>query len=410
MSNCPNCSATLSERGIFCGMCATQVRCKVCREVWEPGARACVECGSLATEAISPALGAQRPGSPPVNTFELDEDVRSRKIRFNFTDATTTAFSGAFAPLVFERLGTRSPGKSQQRGAANASGHIELTNGETNYGSADHVVDGQVPQLPAPPENSDHEQLLRIFRVQGETLELDETRLKATGKLNQARRLTYLFLYAHQLEGREQISREALNAVLGSLNDTNTRKFLRTNINDLKWDGDLVRLTAAGRDKATQILAEVFDAAIENKWVPEKTRTVRNNKSEPGKKGPEPATKRATASKGSISKSVQEWVTKWKKLPTAFDGHAIFGKLGLADRGMGALHAIYQARGDDTAPVSRGFIAQFLQEAFALKVSDRSLGTALDKDKAKVLKISGGYRLSPSGVAHVQQLTKAKKS
>src|SRR5688572_33284598 len=47
MNNCIYCSATLSEKGVFCPQCAKQSKCKNCGDLLEVNAKACVMCGTL---------------------------------------------------------------------------------------------------------------------------------------------------------------------------------------------------------------------------------------------------------------------------------------------------------------------------------------------------------------------------
>lgn len=104
-------------------------------------------------------------------------------------------------------------------------------------------------------------------------------------------------------------------------------------------------------------------------------------------KGTEQGTKRSA--NGVTSKTVQGWVSKWKKHSQVFDGHAILNNRSLADKGMAALWAITKVTGDEAAVISRGFLQQFLLEAFSFKENDRSLGHALERAKGQVLKVKG---------------------
>ena len=108
-----------------------------------------------------------------------------------------------------------------------------------------------------------------------------ESRLKATSHLDAARRLTYLALYAHELEDREQIPRNDLNAVLkeAGLFDSNSSKWVSQS-SDLFLDGESVGLKVPGRERARGILNEVLNPDVPNTWVLGSGSTRRRGKSD----------------------------------------------------------------------------------------------------------------------------------
>jgi hypothetical protein len=68
--------------------------------------------------------------------------------------------------------------------------------------------------------------------------------------------------------------------------------------------------------------------------------------------------------------------------------------------------------GDAGKIVSRGKLRKFLYEAFELKVDDRNLGRALQSEaaKGKVLTVSGGHQITPSGIQYAEQLARIEQA
>src|SRR6476646_2773360 len=92
--NCPNCAEPLGERGFFCKACAGQARCMKCRELLEPGAAACVECGTRIGQGVDGVNGTttqtrhDTAAVPPNrNTLTYHEDRNSRKFEASLTDS-----------------------------------------------------------------------------------------------------------------------------------------------------------------------------------------------------------------------------------------------------------------------------------------------------------------------------------
>jgi predicted amidophosphoribosyltransferase len=99
--NCPHCAEPLAERGVFCKACAGQAKCIKCREVLEPGAVACVECGTRigtpvdATDGM-PTFATAAPASNR-NTLNYQEDRNSRRFEASLTDSAMHGLGDVFA-------------------------------------------------------------------------------------------------------------------------------------------------------------------------------------------------------------------------------------------------------------------------------------------------------------------------
>src|SRR5438045_1446254 len=96
--NCPNCNATLSDRGYFCQSCELQARCRSCREPLEPGAMECVECGTK--------LGASNgDGKAAVKLFPPTELPAQRNILSYSEDRSTRRFEASLTDTAIQGLG-----------------------------------------------------------------------------------------------------------------------------------------------------------------------------------------------------------------------------------------------------------------------------------------------------------------
>jgi hypothetical protein len=71
----------------------------------------------------------------------------------------------------------------------------------TGNGNQEHDVAAEVPVRKAIPAGTDTETLKQIFRYNDDKLKLINTQVKATKQEDFVRRISVLFLYAHELEG-----------------------------------------------------------------------------------------------------------------------------------------------------------------------------------------------------------------
>jgi hypothetical protein len=191
-------------------------------------------------------------------------------------------------PLAFF-MGSRHEGTNKRKktdDAERSDDRGDFTEGQLVLPDTDNDTEGaeyqegasieQTDVAQALPPSTDLEVLHRIFRVAGDNkLKLRDSRLKQSNKGDYVKRLTALFLLAHELEGREEVPRTDLNAALSDakIYDSNARTWMRET-DHLERDGDSVRLALPGRDFAQKVLQEYTDPNIETKWsVGSKSRT-----------------------------------------------------------------------------------------------------------------------------------------
>lgn len=408
MTPCPMCGSSLPERAIFCPACAKQARCKVCRDILEPNARACVSCGTLLGEGgTGVASEESSPLSPAVNILHFQEDKVGRTLNFHFTDTAMATVGETLVYALDNRLISR-----DARPPHRTAQHMMAVSLLPAGGSTEEEIlkpasdtDG-APKIQAHPSGSDKELLREVFHQEGTTLQLDEPRLKADSKLDYSRRLALLFVYAHEHEGRPQVPRSDLTVILQKVYDTNTKNFLRTHPG-FEREGELFRLNKQGKDEAKAALKRISDTTVEGPgWVPGATKQSKDESdSRPSAKG--------TGSKRGRKPSTKpkEWAQKWKSAHASIDAHSLLEKRSNADKGIFALWAISKVAGEEGKVVSDGLLSRFLLEAFVFKTDDRSLAHALQSGpaKGKVLKVVGGFQLQPPGTKWAQDLGAGKK-
>jgi hypothetical protein len=404
MNLCPVCGSSLPERAIFCPVCAAQARCKVCRDMLELNARACVSCGTLLGDGKTSIASDQPPSSSDaINVLHFQEDKVGRVLNFRFTDTAMATVGETLVYALDRRLAPRDV-RFPHRGAQHTMDTQLLPAPEEE--SAGSAPKSNSDQRVSPPQTSgtDKELLREVFHQVGATLQLDEPRLKADSKLDYARRLAFLFLYAHEQEGRPQVARADLNVILQKVNDPNTQTFLRTHPG-FERDGELFRLNRKGRDEAKDALKKISDtSATDSGWMPgiaKQGKDDSDSKSSAGSSG-----KRGRKA----SAKPKEWAQKWKLAHPSIEVHSLLEKRSNPDKGIFALWAISKVAGDEGKVVSEGLISKFLLEAFIFKIEHRSLARSLKADsaKGKVLKVQGGFQLQPPGTKWAQDLAAGK--
>ena len=83
------------------------------------------------------------------------------------------------------------------------------------------------------------------------------------------------------------------------------------------------------------------------------------------------------------------------------------GKTGL-DKAVLALWGIHKAGGKVASAL---YIQRFIADAFSFKENKRSIDSVMQSKKGQefVIKTDGGYKLTPSGAKHAEQIVKVVK-
>lgn len=435
MLSCFKCQTTLPEHGKFCPSCGIQVRCKSCQDLLLPNARMCVECGTPVENDNSsqPVDGANtaKPNETTgiitraVNTLEFEETPKRRYLVTRLTDEAIDSLSNPLAAFMGGRvgaLGAKNRRTSNQDAVAAddrqqsllLDGYIEPTGQDQN-----DVIDVE-PSVskPASIANAEEKKLKEIFRYKDKTLKLIDSRLKANNQMDFVRRLTFLFLYAHELEGRETVPHKDLVAVLNDARvyDTfgNARNWIK-NSPELLIEADDIGLSVPGRERAREVIAQLLDDKIDGTWTLANLSRASGAKSsganaKDGAQGSKSGQRKA----GRSSKVETEWIPKWKALKLNIDGQQLLKDRTNAQIGLFGLWAIRKAMGDDAGKiVSDDLLSKFLYQAFEVKKDSRSLNRALKaKDmKDKVLHVGGTqFQIVSSGMKDAEQMASSTKT
>lgn len=279
MQCCPSCNSELPERAIYCGICGAQAKCKACRDILDPKARFCVNCGTPVGEGnpkpVELSNGSAR--EPSHNIIEFNEDAKSRRFHAEVSDKAIDSISQPLALFFGTRIVKQvNSGQRQVNNTDTASTEnnddIKIPEGENHP-----VIDGtKVISV-----KSDLDVLHQIFRRTSDNkLKLSDPRLKQKDTQRDfVKRLTVLFLYAHELEGMESVPRDDWNALLtdAKVYDSNARSWLNTT-DLLDLDENSIRLSLPGRDFARTVIKEYLDPQVEGTWSLESKTRRRTSK------------------------------------------------------------------------------------------------------------------------------------
>ena len=281
---CPSCSQELAERGAFCKWCGAQARCTSCKEVLEPQAKACVECGILVGTPldVGKADHAKTLASAltelPVNrnTITWREDRNTRDFQASLTDASMQTVGGFFGELFANRVG-RAMQPVMSRFQTRDAATVEITQPQLPPPEPEQQQDQSAQAGSTPTNGQAKEQLLKIFNLQGQVLELSDDRLKAKSAADYYKRLTYLFLYAQEvLLGRTSTPRSELSTVLtaAKINNGNCRFWLGQKKGFTVDAEDRMKLVTGSREQAIKVVGEILDSDLADQWHPD-TRTAK---------------------------------------------------------------------------------------------------------------------------------------
>ncbi len=279
--HCPACGTLLSERGCFCKACGNQGKCLACKALLEKDAVACVECGARvgerpegvdavgATASAPAALAANR------NTLSYREDRNSRVCEASLTDEAMQSLGDVFGELFVRRDATR-PAATLHRHNAEETPLLDGIKGLTAGQQAQETPPPSPPPPPtlngsaAKPPSPDSERIHRILVPKGDTFEVADNRVKAKNFADYTRRMTYLYLYAHECDGRTSALDTDLRAFLKSAKamdaSGNTLRWLAKHIGYAKDGDDRVKLLAGGREEAKKALNDALDPNVPETW------------------------------------------------------------------------------------------------------------------------------------------------
>jgi len=355
-------------------------------------------CGTSTGNNGATTAGNGRPNAA-INTFELQEDLKSRTVRMYLTDDAVSHVGEALTAVFADRITAR------PRGVQRIVSPIDTT-GKLLSPALAPQDQGEPPSSAVgdAPTGGDQERLRKIFEYEGEELRLEDGRLKADSGQDYVRRLTFLFLYAHELEGRKPIPYATLRRIIeaAKLWDSNTRHALAHKL-PIEIADDNVRLKAQGRELAIATLNEILEPNHPDPgWTPEtKMRTARQVADPRDAKSSKASGKRGRKR----SNQAEEWAEKWEKHTDHINGHFALKGKPVKDKVILALWAIHKVAGKVATAL---LVQRFIKAAFAYDENERNVANALVRKQGdnQVIKAEGGYKLTPTGSKHADTLSK----
>lgn len=267
LHQCIYCDKALPEKGFFCPNCTKQIRCKECKETLEVDANACIYCGSLVTTKIESAPFNN--GSPVMNVIEYHETRSTRSLKASLTNSVGNSLSGALGQIMAKGMQTKNIQSKFDKNGLVEDTFAEILQEDINQQDQVALPQPNNPTLEIK-TNTDLDQIKRVFRFEDEKTALIETRLKATSKLDYARRVIVLYLYGHRLLGRDFMPRSEVNKILKAvgLEDGNTRRWIANNhLVRLNNDDNSLEIIIPGVEQAQLYLTEITNPEIDNKWA-----------------------------------------------------------------------------------------------------------------------------------------------
>jgi hypothetical protein len=304
MSVCYSCNNELPERGLHCRKCGVRAKCGNCRALLEAGDEFCVECG---TAVDAPALPN---GSTAIEKRNKDFNVityndRTSNFSAQLSDNAFESGTEFLTLFVADRMG-----KQVKRTRQMASDDfVDAGNSMDMEGVLED--DGMAPLVPVRPAlptgNAELQRLRDVFDEKNGVLMPIENRLKQKNQRDYVRRLTVLFLYAHDLMGRDRVPRASVTALFDAakVNDGNARKWLSGGEMTVLV-GEDIKLNNHGRDSAKKFLAALDDESIPE--VPVSSSKRSKSKSEPKGEGEKPTRRkvRGTSFRARITELIAE--------------------------------------------------------------------------------------------------------
>jgi hypothetical protein len=131
------------------------------------------------------------------------------------------------------------------------------------------TVNGSAANPPSP----DSQRIRSILMPKGDTFEVADNRVKGKNYADYTRRMTYLYLYAHECSGRTSALDTDLRAFLKSAkamdSSGNATRWLAKYVGYTKAGDDHVKLIAVGREEAKKALSDALDPNVPDTWNPD---------------------------------------------------------------------------------------------------------------------------------------------
>lgn len=367
-----------------------------------PNARACIQCGQLIPERSgNEPFQVEAPVVlPGYSRLKIHETPEVRDLDLVVANEAIEHIKDFFPSLA----GGRPLG--QFKSTVNSQAQLPLVEVDVETPSLQpQLPAAQTPHLSA--KHSTNQKIWEVFRERDGKLVQEMLKLKASSKRDYVIRLASLYLYAQECRGEERVPRDEIFRILdeAGVKDTNTSTYIYGSGIRLDEETETVRLTLEARIKAQQYLTDIFDSDVPDGWYPRSpTRSANGHAKKPAKRGSE----RHSGSDALVA----EWVAlpKTQELNQKYS-QTITGKFSAENKALFGLYCLDKA--GVTTEVQPTLLSKYLYSAFQLKVPPDGIRFrgALRKIPAHVVRKeeSAGYRITPSGITHMEQLLQSSK-
>ena len=242
-----------------------------------------MECGAKVGERPNADPGPTSPSLAPTlqrNTLTYREDRNSRSFEASLTDNAIQGLGGVLGDVFLQRGATRPPSLARSistNSLVDAQGSLPIPPPPDPASETPQTGDAAAVHT----DVVDKTRIMRLFHANGTALELKDNRLKAETGADFLRRLTYLFLYAHECHGRTNTPKADLIKMLDAAktldNSGNARRWLARKKGFNQDEDDNLKLTQPGREAAIKYLNDALNSEIPDQWNPDK-KTTRKRK------------------------------------------------------------------------------------------------------------------------------------
>lgn len=408
---CLICNAQSPENALYCQHCGQPLRCQDCHAIILPTARACIQCGKLIPQRTNNnqfQIGTSVV-PPGYNRLKFHETYAAdvRELDLTVSDHAITQIGGYIGDLIPSLMGTHLKGHTNSSANYQQQKQPDLVEVTSEIPPPQPQLPAAVSQ-PATSEHSSEQGIWQIFRNRDGRLTQERRDLKAKSMRDYITRLAYLYMFARYLIGDEKVTREDVFKILDEAGVKDAHRSTYINESGIRTDeNDDLWLDLDGRERAEQYITEVLDPTSPVGWLKgAESHSTSNRGKKPAKKGSE--------QQSSSNTEIATWISHetTKELARTIP-HSIIDTLTIQNMALFALYCLDKAGVTSEVQISQ--ISQYLFEAFQIQVDRHSLpnplGRAADSKPALATYRKGvGYRITSSGIDHIDKLLKSKQS
>lgn len=398
---CPKCNAQSPEDAFYCQRCAQPLLCKGCKALLLLNARACIQCGMLIPERTNNEQYHMEVPSvlPGYSRLKIHETPDVRDLDLVVANEAIEHIKDFFPPLA----GNRSLGQFKRP--------LDHQTQQTDLVEVTSEVSSSPPQLPVAKsihplsEHTAEQRIWEIFKERDGKLVQEIIDLKATSKKDYIIRLVSLYLYAQESRGEEKVLRKELSKILDEANVKDTNFSVYINKSGIRRENETLRLTSEARSRTQQYISAILDPNEPKGWLPSDPTPSTNGRTKK-------SAKRGSERHSESDVLVTEWTSceKTQELNKKFP-QSITGKFSVEDKALFGLYCLDKA--GVIAEIQPIQLSRYLYSAFQLNVRSDGIRfkNALAKKPPYVARPEGSatYRITASGITHVEQLLQSSK-